>query len=154
LGSILILPPSPTLFSLWFLPFCFLTQTLHAHLFFPMRATCHTYCTLLDLINLTTTAKKMLRSLTLCNVPSYFLAPLSCKCSPQHPVLKHSQYLLTHGTELFLRSRQLCSHSRTSQHFMEPEGSLPCSKEPSICPYPEPYRPNPYHLLLCLQYSF
>jgi hypothetical protein len=36
-----------------------------------------------------------------------------------------------HGTEPFLRSRQLCSHSRTSQHFMEPEGSLPCSQEPS-----------------------
>ncbi|PNF28631.1 hypothetical protein B7P43_G08708, partial [Cryptotermes secundus] len=26
--------------------------------------------------------------------------------------------------------RQLCSYSRTSRHFMEPEGSLPYSKEP------------------------
>jgi hypothetical protein len=34
---------------------------------------------------------------------------------------------LTHGAEPFLRSCQLCSHSRTSQHFMEPEGSLPWS---------------------------
>jgi hypothetical protein len=31
--------------------------------------------------------------------------------------------LLTHGAERFLRSCQLCSHSRTSQRFIEPEGS-------------------------------
>jgi hypothetical protein len=35
-----------------------------------------------------------------------------------------------HGTEPFSRDHQLCSYSRTSQHFMEPEGSLPCSQEP------------------------
>jgi hypothetical protein len=34
-------------------------------------------------------------------------------------------YLLTYGAEPYLRRRQLCSHSRTSQHFMEPEGSIP-----------------------------
>jgi hypothetical protein len=45
---------------------------------------------------------------------------------------------LTHGAEPFLRSRQLCSYSRTSQHFMEPEGSSSCSQEPSTGPYPEP----------------
>jgi hypothetical protein len=27
---------------------------------------------------------------------------------------------------------------KKSHKFMEPEGSLPCSQEPSICPYPEP----------------
>jgi hypothetical protein len=44
-----------------------------------------------------------------------------------------------------LRSCQLCSYSRTSQHFMEPEGSLPCSQEPSTSPYSEPDQSNPYH---------
>jgi hypothetical protein len=53
-------------------------------------------------------------------------------------LLKALSYLLTYGAEPFLRSRQLCSHSRTFQHFMEPEGSSPCSQEPSNGPYPEP----------------
>jgi hypothetical protein len=59
-------------------------------------------------------------------------------------------HLLTHGAELFLRSRQLCSHSRTSQHFMEPEVSIPCSKGPSTCSHPEPYQSNPHHPILSL----
>jgi hypothetical protein len=36
---------------------------------------------------------------------------------------------VTHVAEHFLRSRQLCSYSRISEHFMEPKGSLPHSKE-------------------------
>jgi hypothetical protein len=43
-----------------------------------------------------------------------------------------------HGAEPFLRSRKFCSYSRTSQHFIELEGSLPCSQEPSSGLYPGP----------------
>jgi hypothetical protein len=37
---------------------------------------------------------------------------------------------------------------------MEPEGSLPCSQEPSTGPYPEPDQSNPYHAILSLQDPF
>jgi hypothetical protein len=44
--------------------------------------------------------------------------------------LTEAIHSFTHGAEPFLKSRQLCSYSRTYQHFMEPEGSLPCSLVP------------------------
>jgi hypothetical protein len=50
----------------------------------------------------------------------------------------------THATEPFLRS----SYSRISQHFIEPEGSLPCSQEPSTGLYPESDQSNPYDPIL------
>jgi hypothetical protein len=31
---------------------------------------------------------------------------------------------------------------------MEPEGSLPCSKEPSTGPFPQPNQSSPYHPIL------
>jgi hypothetical protein len=63
-------------------------------------------------------------------------------------------YLLTYGAEPFLRSLQFCSHSRTSQDFMEPEVSISCSQEPSAGPYPEPYQSNPLHPILFLLRKF
>jgi hypothetical protein len=59
-----------------------------------------------------------------------------------------AHHSLTHGAEPFLRSCQLYSYSRTSQRFMEPEGSLPRSQEPSIGPYSEPDQSNPCHPIL------
>jgi hypothetical protein len=58
------------------------------------------------------------------------------------------KFLLTYGAEPFSRSYRLCSHSRTSQHFMEPEGSLPCSHESSTGLSPAPVRSSPYHFVL------
>jgi hypothetical protein len=71
----------------------------------------------------------------------------SQKC---HSTRRLTWYLLTYGAEPFLRSCQLYSHSRTSQHFMEPEDSLPSWWEPSSGPYPKPDRSSPYHPILCL----
>jgi hypothetical protein len=34
---------------------------------------------------------------------------------------------------------------------MEPEGSLPCSQEPSTSPHPDPDRSSPRHPILSLQ---
>jgi hypothetical protein len=47
-------------------------------------------------------------------------------------------YLITYGAEPFLRRFQLCSNSGTSLHFMDPEDSLPFSREPSTGPNLEP----------------
>jgi hypothetical protein len=37
-----------------------------------------------------------------------------------------------HGTESFLRSRHSLGYSRISQHFVEPDNSLPCSLVPIL----------------------
>jgi hypothetical protein len=51
----------------------------------------------------------------------------------------------------------LCSYSYIFQHYMQPEGSLPCSQEPSSGHYPEPDRlqsipPHPISLLILSNY--
>jgi hypothetical protein len=38
------------------------------------------------------------------------------------------------------------------QHFMKPEGSLPCSQQPSSGPYPEPDQSSSYHPIVCQKY--
>jgi hypothetical protein len=53
--------------------------------------------------------------------------------------------IFIYGAEPFLRSHQLCSYSRTSQHFMEPGCSLPLSQEPCTGLYTEPDQSDPYH---------
>jgi hypothetical protein len=87
----------------------------------------------------------------MCGIPEHRLSfvvlwKLTCFRYPLH--WKSLTHLLTHRAEPFLRRRQLCSHSITSQHFMETEGSLPCSQEPSTDPHPEPDQSNPYHPIL------
>jgi hypothetical protein len=64
----------------------------------------------------------------------YFIIVISVEISTE----SLPTYLISYGAETFLRSCQLCSYSRNSQHFMGTECSLPCSKEPSTGPYPEP----------------
>jgi hypothetical protein len=64
------------------------------------------------------------------------------------PNTKSITQSLTHRAETFLRCCQLCSQSRTSQRFVELEGSLLCSQEPSTGPYLEPDRSNPYYPIL------
>jgi hypothetical protein len=65
-------------------------------------------------------------------------------CDPRKKNIFYSVLLLTYGVEPFLRRSQICSYSRTSQHFMGPEGS----QEPFTGPYPEPYQSNQYHPIL------
>jgi hypothetical protein len=65
--------------------------------------------------------------------------------------VESNEFTLTNqlcGTERYFRGHQLCSHSMRSQHFIEPEGSLPHSQELSICTYPEPNK-----IIICLRNS-
>jgi hypothetical protein len=48
----------------------------------------------------------------------------------------------------------MLGHSIVSQHFMEPEGSIPNSQELSTCSYPEPDQPSPHGILIVLVDAF
>jgi hypothetical protein len=54
------------------------------------------------------------------------------------------------GDKPFLKTRQLCSYSTISQHFMKPWCSLPCSQEFSTGPYAEPDQSSPHNPILSL----
>jgi hypothetical protein len=79
------------------------------------------------------------------------LCPLSSRDSSVGIATFYFPYLFTCWAEPFLRSCKSSSHSGNSQHFMEPEGSSPCSQNPSTGPYPEPNRSSPYHPILSLK---
>jgi hypothetical protein len=57
-------------------------------------------------------------------------------------------YILTYLLTELSPSRGAANCSATSQHFMEPQGSITCSQEFSTCPFPEPYQSNPNHPIL------
>jgi hypothetical protein len=48
----------------------------------------------------------------------------------------------------FLRRQQLLSHSRNSQQYMQPEGSITCSQEPATSVYPESHESSPHPSIL------
>jgi hypothetical protein len=60
-----------------------------------------------------------------------------------------AKVVLTHSLKELSPSWQT-TKCAASQHFIEPEGLLPCSQEPSTGPYPEPDQSNPHHPILIL----
>ena len=61
-----------------------------------------------------------------------------------HKSIVNGHTYLLHGRESFLRSQLVCSWSRNSPHFTEPEGSLPHSQASATRPYPGPAQSSPY----------
>lgn len=57
-----------------------------------------------------------------------------------------------HGTEFFLKSKQLLSLTRSTPHFMEPTHLLSCSEEFVTDSYPYPYPPP--NLVNAIPYYF
>jgi hypothetical protein len=79
--------------------------------------------------------------------PGWYLGPVRYPSSATF-IRTGAFHISLHGAEPFLRSRQSLSYSRISQHYMEPEGSLPRSQEPSTGPYPQPDQCSPRHPIL------
>jgi hypothetical protein len=73
----------------------------------------------------------------------WILSFLLCIHNAQYYDICNGLTDLPHAAVPFLRSCLLCSYSRTSQHFMEPEWSLPCSQEPSTGTCPESDQSSP-----------
>jgi hypothetical protein len=67
-----------------------------------------------------------------------------CKDFKKH-VTRDDTYTNIHKGPIYTNKHMNNTYTRISQHFMEPEVSLPCSQEPSTGPYPEPDLSNPYH---------
>jgi hypothetical protein len=55
---------------------------------------------------------------------------------------RRATYLLTELSPSW-EAANCAATQKLPQHFMEPEGSLPCSQAPFTCPYPEPDRSHP-----------
>jgi hypothetical protein len=55
------------------------------------------------------------------------------------------------GAEYHSHGHKLCSHSVDSQHFMEPECSLPSTQELPTCTYPKSDQSSPQHSILSLK---
>jgi hypothetical protein len=64
-------------------------------------------------------------------------------------VIKYITTYPFNGAESFLRSCQSLTYPRTSQYFMEPEGSLSCSQEPSTGPNTHNFENECPSLTLC-----
>jgi hypothetical protein len=84
--------------------------------------------------------------------PVQYFLPLYSYIFPVVPILQ---------AQSSLRRQQSLKYSRNSQHFMESEGSLPCSQQPTSGPYPEPDEPSPYpypssliSILICSIYVY
>jgi hypothetical protein len=83
-------------------------------------------------------------------IPAFELAKAVHALDGAATVIGTGYDLLTYGAKPFLRTGKLWSPSRTSQHFMEPEGSITWTEEPSTGPYTEPYPSSTLHPNLTL----
>jgi hypothetical protein len=63
--------------------------------------------------------------------------------------ISHDDWLTILGTELSpsWEAANCAAIQEIPSNFKEPQGSSPCSQEPSIGPYPEPVQSNPHHTI-------